>query len=116
MTYNALYDVNNYEISYNLSGGAFEDNAPLTYTVEDDLFDIPKPSKKGYTFLGWTDDKTKEPIIDYKINQGTIGNIKLLANYKPNSYKLIYNTNGAREQISPKKINFDEIYGELPTK
>lgn len=115
LTYNALYDVNNYEISYNLSGGAFEDNAPLTYTVEDDLFDIPKPSKKGYTFLGWTDDKTKEPIIDYKINQGTIGNIKLLANYKPNSYKLIYNTNGAREQISPKKINFDEIYGELPT-
>lgn len=115
LVFNALYNINNYEISYDLGGGAFDSNAPSTFTIEDDSFKIPTPSKKGYTFLGWTDSKEKEPIIDYEINKGTIGNIELLANYEPNSYRLIYNTNGARETISPKEIKFDEVYGELPS-
>ena len=112
---NALYNINNYEISYDLSGGAFNEDAPSTYTIEDDSFSIPTPSKKGYTFLGWTNMEDNNPNIDYKIKQGTIGNIELIANYEPNSYKLIYNTNGAKETINPKEIKFDEEYGKLPS-
>ncbi|MBR1377360.1 MAG: InlB B-repeat-containing protein [Bacilli bacterium] len=112
---NALYNINNYEISYDLSGGAFNEDAPSTYTIEDDSFSIPTPSKKGYTFLGWTNMEDNNPNIDYKIKQGTIGNIELIANYEPNSYNLIYNTNGAKEIINPKEIKFDEEYGKLPS-
>ena len=111
----ALYNINNYEFSYDLAGGAFNEDAPSTYTIEDVTFKIPNPIKKGYTFIGWTTTEEKSPIVDYEIVQGTFGNIELIANYEANSYKLIYDTNGAKELIESKKINYDEKIGELPT-
>ena len=110
----ALYNINNYEFSYDLAGGAFNEDAPSTYTIEDVTFKIPNPIKKGYTFIGWTTTEEKSPIVDYEIVQGTIGNIELIANYEANSYKLIYDTNGAKELIEAKEINYDEKIGKLP--
>ena len=114
LTFNALYNIENYEIFYELNGGIFNKDVHSTYTIEDNSFHIPSPVKKGYTFIGWTSDKLKEPKVDYIINQGTVGNLTLKANYKPNLYKLIYNTNGSKEKIVPKEIKFDDTYGKLP--
>ena len=114
LTFNALYNIENYEIFYELNGGIFNKDVHSTYTIEDNSFHIPSPVKKGYTFIGWTSDKLKEPKVDYTINQGTVGNLTLKANYKPNLYKLIYNTNGSKEKIVPKEIKFDDTYGKLP--
>ena len=110
----ALYNINDYEISYDLSGGTFEEDVPSTYTIENDSYKIPTPSKKGYTFLGWSNKIDENLNKDYEIKKGTIGNIDLIANYIPNSYQLIFNTNGANEEVNPKIVNYDSKYGELP--
>ena len=109
----AIYNINDYDISYDLGGGTFEKDAPSTYTVENDSFKIPSPQKVGYTFLGWTTEKEAKPNKNFMIEKGTSGDIKLLANYKPNSYRLIFNTNGAKEKVKPKIVDFDSNIGEL---
>lgn len=111
-TFKATYKVNTYDISYDLNGGVLVD-APSNYNVETDV-KIPNPVKEGYNFIGWGSENNDEPIKDYEIPTGSTGNIKLIANYKPNTYNLIYNTNGAKEKLSPKEINYDSEFGELP--
>ncbi|MBP3920148.1 MAG: InlB B-repeat-containing protein [Bacilli bacterium] len=115
LVFNALYNINNYNISYDLNGGAFDEDAPSTFTIENESFEIPNPIKTGYTFLGWTDDNNSEPNMYYEIEKGTIDDINLIANYEPNSYRLLFNTNGAKENIEPKEIEFNTTFGELPS-
>ena len=44
-----------YEIVYNLNGGAFPEypENPTSLTVEDDTFTIINPTREGYDFKGW---------------------------------------------------------------
>ncbi len=109
----ATYIINTYNIFYELNGGILED-APQNYTVEHDSLTIANPQKLGYNFVGWTVDKDEEPIKDYEIPKGSTGNIELIANYEPNIYNLIFNTNGAKENISPKMVKYNSNFGELP--
>lgn len=108
----AMYDVNTYEISYQLNGGDIE-NIPTSYIVEDDIV-IDNPKKIGYEFIGWSTPEDDTPIKDFKIEKGTTGDLELIAKYNPNLYHLIFDTNGANENISPREIKFDSEYGELP--
>lgn len=108
----AQYNLDSYDIVYNLNGGKIED-AISNYDVEKNSLKIPNPNKEGYDFIGWTQKDKEEPIKDYEIPKGTIGNIELTANYEPISYKLIFNTNGANEELEPKEIKYDSSFGEL---
>lgn len=108
----AQYNLDSYDIVYNLNGGNIED-AISNYDVEKNSLKIPNPNKEGYDFIGWTQKDKEEPIKDYEIPKGTIGNIELTANYEPISYKLIFNTNGANEELEPKEIKYDSSFGEL---
>ena len=111
----ALYEINTYKIDYNLEGGNI-DNEPSNYNVESKDIIIPNPNKIGYTFTGWNINEDIENFIkDYEIPKGTTGDIELTANYKPNSYKLIFNTNGANEEVPSKNIHFNTKFGELPS-
>lgn len=112
-TFKATYKVNTYGISYDLNGGVLVD-APSNYDVETDLLKIPNPEKEGYNFIGWSSEDNDKPIKDYEVPTGTTGDIKLKANYEPKTYNLIFNTNGAKEEVSPKEIEYDSEFGELP--
>ncbi len=109
----ALYDINDYNISYSLNGGEIE-NAPTNYNVGSKDIIIPSPEKIGYTFLGWTTPEDEEPIINYKIETGSIGDKNLIANYVANSYNLIFNSNDNNDSLITRKVKFDTEYGELP--
>lgn len=109
----AIYDINTYKINYDLNGGDLE-NAPSSYNIEEDDFMLPYPEKTGYDFTGWTNPDDEEPIKDYEIKNGSVGDLELIANYTPQKYNLIYNTNGAKETLLPKEIEFDSTFGELP--
>ena len=107
LTFNALYNIENYEIFYELNGGIFNKDVHSTYTIEDNSFHIPSPVKKGYTFIGWTTKNNDTPIVNYEIKKGTIGNLKLIANYRPNSYKIVYNSLSEGKTVDT-QVNYDE--------
>ncbi len=109
----ALYDINDYNISYNLNGGKLE-NAPVNYNVENEEIVIPSPEKLGYTFIGWTTPGNEEPVIEYRIKAGSIGNKELIANYDANSYNLIFNSKDDNDSLITRVVKFDTEYGELP--
>lgn len=108
----ALYEINSYDIVYNLNGGKIED-APSSYNIEEEKVIVPKPKKEGYNFIGWIQKESEELIEDYEIPKDTIGDIELTANYEPVTYKLIFNTNGAIEELEPKEIKYDSNFGKL---
>lgn len=77
--FEALTNVNTYDISYELNGGTLN-NKNNSYTVEDEItFEIP--SKLGYTFTGWLLDGKE---FDGTIKAGTTGDLNVEATFKPN--------------------------------
>ena len=70
--YDFIYDPIKYEIRYNLNGGELL-NPKLDYTIEDETYYPPEPIKSGYQFTGWNPEC---------INEGQIGNVSFIANYK----------------------------------
>ena len=104
---NALYDINIYDINYNLNGGTLND-APPNYNVESEDIIIPSPTKEGYTFIGWTTPDNPEPIIDYKISTGSVGNKELTANYKPISYYISYNSSEGQGEMKKQEFIYNQ--------
>ena len=60
----AIWEANDYKINYNLAGGSHGSSHPTTATYRDkydensgendNIINISNPTKKGYTFTGWT--------------------------------------------------------------
>ena len=67
-------------------------------------------AKTGYTFGGW--NKADGTAWDY-VNDTVTGDITLYAKWTPNTYKLIFNTNGGSD-ATPKNVTYGELFGELP--
>ena len=109
----ALYELNSYKISYELNDGVL-DKAPTNYDIESEEINIPLPTKEGYTFVGWTNDEESTPIKDYKIEEGSIGDLELIANYEPNSYNLIFNSMDNDNSQIKRSIKYNETFSELP--
>ena len=84
-----------YKITYVLNGGANPQNQVLEYTYEDAVA-LPKPTKTGYTFVGWfTDDKFTSSVVTELKNEH--GDKTFYANYKINQYTISFDTNGGTE-------------------
>ena len=107
LTINALYDIDSYDISYKLNGGTL-DEAPTNYNVESEDIIIPSPKKVGYSFIGWTTPDNKEPIIDYKISTGSIGDKELTANYEPIAYYISYNSSEGQGEMEKQEFAYNQ--------
>lgn len=110
-TYKATYKISNYNILFELNGGLLEDEIE-TYNVESESFEINEPTKEGYTFTGWSNSNDEELVKKYKIEQGTTGDITLIAHYEPNNYFIKYNTD-SENNYNSKEVEFLSNYGEL---
>ena len=77
-----IIDLTKYSITYNLDGGTNNPSNPTYYTIESEIT-LSAPSKEGFAFVGWTTDTITEPVLNYKIEVGSYGNITLTANYIP---------------------------------
>ena len=69
-TYTANYQINTYNITYELNGGIA--NNPTTYTIEDNIT-LKNPTKTGYTFIGWKVNNQTSYKTDYIITEETYG-------------------------------------------
>lgn len=91
----AIWRANQYNISYNANGGT---GAPEAQTkIHGTAVTISKtiPALEGYTFMGWSADKTATSAT-YSAGSSYTENksIELFAVWKANTYNVSYNANG----------------------
>ena len=84
-TFTASWSIITYKITYELNGGSNVTANKTSYTVEDDVI-LSSPTKKGYTFTGWSNDG--------KIEKGSVGDKTFTASWLPTKYKIMYVLNG----------------------
>ena len=113
----ANWKIIDYSITYNLNGGSLSSSISK-YNIETDTFLLPKPTKEGYTFLGWTGDNGTIPSDNVEIEKGSIGNKVYTANWKPIEYSISYNLDGGSISSQPTNYNIESntIALSQPTK
>ena len=82
-----------YGIKYELDGGTNDDGNVSTFTIESSTIVLNNPSKTGYNFLGWYSDAEFKTKVE-EIPEGSIGDIKLYANWETVAYNITYFLNG----------------------
>ena len=83
-----------YSITYILNGGTNDANNPDSYTALTETITLADATKNGYVFDGWyTDEACTEINKITQIEQGTIGNITLYADWIE-AYTITYVLNG----------------------
>ena len=94
-TYTASWELNNYAIGYDLDGGVAGTAAnPATYTITSKAFTLTNPTRKGYTFTGWTGTGLTGPTPSVTIATGSIGNRTYTATWTVNDYTIGYDLDG----------------------
>lgn len=86
----AQWDIVTYSIVYVLDGGINNASNPVVYTIENEDIILNPATKLGYSFVGWM----KVNSIISKIDNGSFGNIELIAIWQANMYTITLNANG----------------------
>lgn len=81
LTLTAKWTPTVYTITYNLDGGTFSEAVPDTYTIEDG-FALPRPTKTGYVFTGWTGTGLSTKTLDVTVEAGSYGARTYNANWQ----------------------------------
>ena len=94
----------NYSITYNTAEGTLDGSEKKSYTVEDETFTLPTPTRDNYEFAGWYDEKgeKKERIV-----QGTTGDLALTARWIP-LYTVNYDYDQTIFEVTTLKQEFSE--------
>ena len=77
ITLTAKWKVINYKITYKLGKGKNSSKNPNSYKVTTSTIKLKNPTRKGYTFKGWYNGKTKVT----EIKKGSTGSITLTAKW-----------------------------------
>lgn len=110
----AQWTANTYEISFDTGSDSKFD---LIKVVFDDVFgELPTPTKRGYTFVGWY---TSEKYGAQSINKDSVlkigENTTLYAHWKANTYKVTFDPSSGSVDVESMDVVFDSEYGKLPT-
>jgi len=92
-SYTAHWALTEYEIRYDLAGGAAEGN-PTHYTIETPTFRLNAPIRVGYTFVGWIGEDLYSASLRVEIEQGSVGARVYTAVWKENEYAITYDLAG----------------------
>ncbi len=113
ITLSAKWEIAEYNIKYNLNGGAFASEVDSTFTSLEEVV-LVNPSKMGYKFTGWTDATGNKME---KINVGTTSDVAVYANYELEKYTISYVLAGGKltNAITTYTIE-DEIVLPVPEK
>ena len=106
-TYTANWELTGYTITMDLNGGSGE--TTLLYTVEDEEFALPTPTRNGYEFVGWTGEGITTPQTSVIIPKGSTGNKAYTANWKVIEYTITLDTNGG-PNVSPIKYTVEDSF------
>ncbi|MBQ7105382.1 MAG: InlB B-repeat-containing protein [Bacilli bacterium] len=113
LTVYARWEANKYNITYNLNGGVNNSANPTTYTVEDAIT-LKNPTKKGYTFKGWTGTGLSSASTNVSIAKGSTGNRTYTATWEVANYKVTFNPNGGNVSETTRNIKYGASFGTLP--
>mgnify|MGYP002561055677 CR=1 FL=1 len=106
-TYIENWKLTEYNITMDLNGGSGE--TTLLYTVIDDEFALPTPTRNGYEFSGWTGEGITTPQTEVIIPTGSTGNKAYTANWKVIEYTITLDTNGG-SAVSPIKYTVEDSF------
>lgn len=112
--YIANWDPTAYNITYDLGGGSIT-NEPKQYTVESANINIPKPTRTGYTFTGWTGSNGDTEQTSVTIPTGSYGDKSYKAHWSANTYTLTYDGNGGKASKISQTAKYDSAWGTLAT-
>ena len=101
------WELTEYNITMDLNGGSGE--TTLLYTVIDDEFALPTPTRNGYEFVGWTGEDITTPQTSVKIPKGSTGNKAYTANWQVIEYTITLDTNGG-PAVSPIKYTVEDSF------
>ena len=99
---------NTYTINYNANGGTGLPSSQTKYYGTDITLSTTKPTRTGYTFLGWSTSSTAtsatyQPGATFTSNANTT----LYAVWKANTYTIKYNANGGAGTMSNSSHTYD---------
>ncbi len=99
-----------YTLSFDTQGGSTI--AAQTYPEGSMIFQPTNPTRTGYTFVGWYQDKACNTPFDFSINMPG-KDITAYAKWTANTYTLSFSTTTGSAPAS-RTIAYGEKYGELP--
>ena len=112
-TYTANWKLTEYNITMDLNGGSGQEK--VVYTMTDEDFELPTPTRHGYEFVGWTGEGITTPQTRVKIPKGSTGNKAYTANWKVIQYTIITLLEGGNAGSSGAYVYTVEETFTLPT-
>ena len=106
-TYIENWKLTEYNITMDLNGGSGQEK--VVYTMTDEDFELPTPTRNGYEFVGWTGERITTPQTSVKIPKGSTGNKAYTANWKVIEYTITLDTNGG-PVVSPIKYTVEDLF------
>ena len=106
-TYIENWKLTEYNITMDLNGGSGQEK--VVYTMTDEDFELPTPTRNGYEFVGWTGERITTPQTSVKIPKGSTGNKAYTANWKAIEYTITLDTNGG-PAVSPIKYTVEDSF------
>ena len=97
-TYIENWKLTEYNITMDLNGGSGQEK--MVYTITDEDFELPTPTRNGYEFVGWTGERITTPRTSVRIPKGSTGNKAYTANWKVIEYTITLDTNGGPAMAS----------------
>ena len=104
-TYIENWKLTEYNITMDLNGGSGQEK--VVYTMTDEDFELPTPTRNGYEFVGWTGEGITTPQTSVKIPKGSTGNKAYTANWQVIEYTITLDTNGG-PVVSPIKYTVED--------
>ena len=106
-TYIENWELTEYNITMDLNGGSGQEK--VVYTMTDEDFELPTPTRNGYEFVGWTGERITTPQTSVKIPKGSTGNKAYTANWQVIEYTITLDTNGG-PVVSPIKYTVEDTF------
>ena len=106
-TYIENWKLTEYNITMDLNGGSGQEK--VIYTMTDEDFELPTPTRNGYEFVGWTGEGITTPQTSVIIPKGSTGNKAYTANWKVIEYTITLDTNGG-PVVSPIKYTVEDTF------
>lgn len=111
-TYIENWELTEYTITMDLDGGSGQEK--VVYTITDEDFELPTPTRNGYEFVGWTGERITTPQTSVKIPKGSTGNKAYTANWKVIRYTITLVTNGGAVIASIRYTVEDSVTLPIP--
>ncbi len=101
-----------YTIKYVIDSGEISGAPTEYYTGEGTK--VPNPTRKNYTFLGWTGTGLGKPVKNLVLNAPIAGDLTLTAKWTPTKYKITYKLGGGKAPGAKSEYTFKDSF-TLPT-